>query len=133
MLADSAQVADGKLYILGGGWSVIGTEPVPTALAIKVEVDWHETDRNFHWELFLEDADGAPVLFEGPEGADAIEIRGELSTTRPQDVLEGVPVDVPMAINMGPLPLQAGARYVWRLIVDGEAVEGGSIAFSTRP
>jgi len=42
LLCDSAQVADGKLYILGGGWSVTGPQPVPSAVAIKLEVDWHE-------------------------------------------------------------------------------------------
>ena len=36
ILADSAQVADGKLYILGGGWSITGPDPTPSAVAIKM-------------------------------------------------------------------------------------------------
>ena len=60
LLADSAQVADGKLYILGGGWSVTGPDPTPSAVAMKVGVDWHEFNTEHHWELFLEDADGQP-------------------------------------------------------------------------
>ena len=37
LLADSAQVADGKLYVLGGGWSLTGPDPTPSAVAIKLE------------------------------------------------------------------------------------------------
>jgi len=59
-------VADGKLYILGGGWSVTGPDPTPSAVAIKVMVDWHEFNSSHHWELFLEDADGQPVCFDTP-------------------------------------------------------------------
>ena len=68
LLADSAQVAEGKLYILGGGWSVIGPDPAPSAVALKLEVDWHETERTHHWELFLEDADGQPTMASTARG-----------------------------------------------------------------
>ena len=68
LLCDAAQVADGKLYILGGGWSMTGPDPVPSAVALKIDVDWHEAETSHHWELFLEDADGQPVLMETPEG-----------------------------------------------------------------
>jgi hypothetical protein len=62
MLCDSAQVADGKLYVLGGGWSMTGPDPVPSAIALKIDVGWHEAESAHHWELYLEDADGGPVL-----------------------------------------------------------------------
>ena len=133
LLADSAQVADGKLNILGGGWSLIGPDPAPSAVAIKLEVDWHETDRVHHWELFLEDADGRPVTFMTESGLESIEIRGELSAMRPEGLMEGTPVDIPMAINLGPLPIDPGSRFTWKFLLDGEAVEGGSIGFTTRP
>jgi len=29
MLADYAQIADGKLFISGGGWSICGPGPTP--------------------------------------------------------------------------------------------------------
>jgi hypothetical protein len=38
MLADAAQVANGKLFILGGGWSVTGPEPSPSAIVLKIAV-----------------------------------------------------------------------------------------------
>lgn len=58
MLCGAAQVSDGKLYVLGGGWSMTGPDPVPSAIALKIDVGWHEAEAPHHWELFLEDADG---------------------------------------------------------------------------
>ena len=133
LLADAAQVADGKLFILGGGWSLTGPDPTPSAVAIKLEVDWHDTNVQLHWELFLEDADGQPVLMPTPDGEQPIEIRGDFSVGQPEGIIEGTPVDVPMAINLGPIPLKTAMRYTWRLMVNGTNLNGGSISFSTRP
>lgn len=133
LLADSAQVAEGKLYILGGGWSLSGPEPVPSAVAIKVEVDTHEFDRMHHWELFLEDADGKLVQFDSPDGAQTIEIRGDFSASAPEGVPVGTPVDVPIAINLGPIPLTPNSRFTWRLVIDGESLDGSTASFTTRP
>ena len=41
LLADSAQVAEGKLYIIGGGWTVIGLG-TPSAVAVYVSVPWDQ-------------------------------------------------------------------------------------------
>ena len=133
LLCDSAQVADGKLYILGGGWSVTGPQPVPSAVAIKLEVDWHELSREHHWELFLEDADGGAVMIDTPDGAQPVEMRGDFAVGQPQGVPEGSPVDVPMAVNLGPLQLAPASRYTWRFVVDGESLPGASVSFATRP
>ena len=105
MLCDSAQVADGKLYVLGGGWSMTGPDPVPSAIALKIDVGWHEAESAHHWELYLEDADGRPVLVATPDGEHPVEVRGEFTVGRPTDVPEGSPVDVALAVNLGPLPL----------------------------
>ncbi len=133
LLADAVQVADGKLYILGGGWSVTGPQPTPAGIAIKIEVTANEFDRNHHWELFLEDADGALVLLDTPEGPQSLEVRGDFVATAPTDAMPGTPVIVPMGINFGPLPLTPGQRFTWRLVVNGESLEGSSASFSTRP
>jgi len=133
MLCDAAQVSDGKLFILGGGWSITGPEPAPSAIALKLEVDWNEAGTPHHWELFLVDADGREVHFETAEGSQAIEIRGDFTVQRPQGVPEGTPVDLPLAINLGPLPLPPGARYTWRFTMDGETDESWSLGFTSRP
>ncbi len=133
LLCDAAQVADGKLYILGGGWSITGPEPTPSAVAIKVEVDWHEAAQAHHWELFLVDADGQPVGIDTPDGAQLVEVRGDFEVGQPEDVPAGSPIDLPLAINIGPLPLDAGGRYTWRLTIDGETDESWVLGFTTRP
>lgn len=133
MLCDSAQVCDGKLYILGGGWSLSGPDPMPSAVALKIDVDWNEAGAPHHWELYLVDEDGQPVLIETPEGLRPMEVRGDFEVSRPGSVPEGSPVDVALAVNFGPLPLQAASRFTWRLTIDGEARPDWVLAFSTRP
>jgi len=73
------------------------------------------------------------VRFETPEGSQIIEVRGDFSATAPEDVPVGTPVDVPIAVNFGPIPLSDGARYAWRMMVDGETLPGGLVSFTTRP
>jgi hypothetical protein len=133
LLCDAAQVSDGKLYILGGGWSMTGPEPVPSAVALKIDVEWHEAEASHHWELFLEDADGRPVLMETAEGTQPVEVRGEFTVSQPPGIPEGSPIDVALAVNLGPIPLAPGTRFAWRLTIDGEALPGASLGFTTRP
>ncbi|HUZ43489.1 MAG TPA: hypothetical protein VMU63_03730 [Acidimicrobiales bacterium] len=133
ILCDSAQVADGKLYILGGGWSLTGPDPAPSAIAMKLEIDWNEADSPHHWELYLEDADGHPVLVPGPEGVTPIEVRGDFQVGRPPGLAPGSPIDLPLAVSVGPLPLEAGTRYAWRLVMDGEGSPDWALSFTTRP
>ncbi|MCL5047346.1 MAG: hypothetical protein M1374_00905 [Firmicutes bacterium] len=132
LLCDSAQVAEGKLFILGGGWSLIGPAPMPSAVALKIDVDWTEADQVHHWELYLLDEDGAPVMAETPEGTQSIEVRGDFEVARPESIPAGSPIDVALAINFGPLPLELGKRYNWRLVIDGESRPDWNLAFSTR-
>jgi hypothetical protein len=131
MLCDSAQCADGKLYILGGGWSVVGPDPIPSAVALKIDVDWTEAGPH-RWELFLVDEDGQPVLIETPNGTQPMEIGADFTVERPPGVPEGSPIDVAAAVNFGPLPLEPGRRFTWRLTIDGESKPDWVLSFSTR-
>jgi hypothetical protein len=133
LLADAAQAVDGKLYILGGGWSVIGPEPSPMAIAIKIEVPWSETNQPHPWHLQLVDGDGQPVMAQTPEGERPVVVGGQFEVGRPAGIVPGTPIDVPMAIGLGALPLPAGRRLVWQLFIDGETQLEWQAAFSTRP
>ena len=62
LLCDSALVSEGKLFILGGGWSLTGPDPAPSAIALKMSIPYNDESRFYHWEIFLEDADGKPVI-----------------------------------------------------------------------
>lgn len=132
LLCDAAQVSEGKLFILGGGWSVIGPAPTPSAIALKIEVSWNEVEAPHHWELFLQDADGGEVMVDTADGPQPVEVRGDFQVGRPSDLPEGSPVDVTLAVNLGPIPLTLGSRFTWRLTIDGETMEAWTVSFSTR-
>lgn len=85
MLADTAQEVGGKLYILGGGWSVTGPEVGPMALAIKIDVPWNSANQRHKFDVMLLGEDGQPPEMLGPEGQVPGEVRfsGDFEVGRP--------------------------------------------------
>ena len=130
LLADHAEAVNGKLYVMGGGWSITRPEAGPMAIALKVEVPWDSANRSHKMRLFLMDADGEPVL-----GSDEkpIEINGEFEVGRPPGLKSGTPLDFVLAVNLGRPELPAGSRFEWRLEIDEESREDWHVQFSTRP
>lgn len=133
LLADAVQAVGGKLYILGGGWSIIGPEPNPMAIAIKVEVPWTEANQRHILRLTLLNEDNQPVMVPTPIGDRPVELNVEFEVGRPAGLRAGTPLDVPLAINLGPLPLQPDCRYVWRCSIDDQSELDWQVSFSTRP
>lgn len=133
LLCDYCQALDGKLYIMGGGWSVTGPQPAPFGIALLFQVPWDETNRPHVFRLELLTADGDPVLAPGPDGPQPLVVQGEFEVGRPAGLKPGTPLDFPVAFNSGPQPLPLGTRFEWRLTVDGEARDEWRLAFSTRP
>jgi len=129
LLADAAQVVQGKLYILGGGWSITGPDPTPYAIAVKIDVPWLETNRRHRLELDLVDSDGQPVRVNDQP----LVVSGEFEVGRPPGLPPGTPLDVVLAINIGPLPLSPGAAFVWRCSINGHSEEHWQLTFTTRP
>ena len=124
LLADFAQVADGTLTVVGGGWSLSGPEPTPFGIAILVHVPWDQANRRHVIRLELVDADGTAVMMEPTEDGEE----------RPIVFLDDVEFEVgrPAGIKPG-TPLEPGGRYEWRLSIDGESDEDWRMAFSVRP
>ncbi|WP_414653196.1 DUF6941 family protein [Gaiella sp.] len=133
LLADSVQASEGKLYILGGGWNVTGPDPVPSGVAIYVDVPWDMTNMRIPWRLELLTSDGEPVNVPTPMGEQPLVLSGEFEVGRPPGVTPGTGLGVPLAINMGPLPLEPGGRYEWRFYIRDETDENWRLPFSTRP
>lgn len=131
LLADSAQAVGGKLYILGGGWSIIGPDPTPMALAIKIDVPWTEANNTHTLRLALFDEDGQAVMVPTPTGTQSFEIHTSFEVGRPAGLKPGTPLDLALAINLPPLPLRSDTRYVWRCFVDNAPAE--EVSFLTRP
>jgi hypothetical protein len=134
LLADYAQVAEGKLNVIGGGWSITGPQPVPFALALLIDVPWDRTNEQHRIQLELVDADGNDVVVPLPDGTEGpISIEAAFEVGRPPGLKRGTPITVPLAINLGPQPLPPGGRYEWRLSINGESDEDWRLPFSTRP
>src|SRR5438093_11045357 len=95
MLADYAQAVNGKLYIMGGGWSITGPMPSPSAIAIKIEVPWNETNRKHNLKVELLDTEYHPVSVPTPAGNAPLIIRGEFEVGRPPGLIPGSALDAP--------------------------------------
>ncbi len=133
LLADSAEVVNGKLYIMGGGWSITGPDPVPSAIAVKIVAPWSPADKKHNLKLELMDSNSRPVSVPTPEGPQAVILGGEFLAKHGDTVVEGTQLDVPFAVNLPPLPLEPGKRYFWQLTIDGVTNEEWQLAFSLRP
>ena len=130
LLADSAEVREGLLFLLGGGWTEVGPAPQFFAIAGLIEVEWDEANAKHAIEFTFEDEDGAPLLVPTPSGEQPVKIRSEFEVGRPAGVPRGTSFIVPIAVNVVPLPWIPGRRYVVKCILDGG--EADRLKFSVR-
>jgi hypothetical protein len=134
LLADAAQVSENKLNLLGGGWDVTGPQPTPSAIAMIIRVPWDQANTKYHWMLELVDIDGDPVTVETPMGSkETVKVEGDFEVGRPAGVKRGTTLQVPLAINFAPLPVQPGGRYEWRLTIGDESDQDWRLPFNVRP
>ncbi len=133
LLCDSAQVADGKLYCLGAGWTETGPGPATMAIAILFYVPWDRTNTDLSFRLELREADGTVVHLPGPAGQSPVSIEGGFEVGRPPGLAHGTSIPVPLAIPLQGMPLPPGQRYYWELTVGGETHEDWTLHFATRP
>jgi len=133
LLADFAQVSDGKLTVVGGGWSLTGPEPVPFGIAILIRVPWDQANQRHVMRLELLDADGQPVEMETEEGQQQVVFFDDVpfEVGRPAGLKPGTPLDFPVAVNSVPLPLEPG-RYEWRLTIDEQSRQDWTLPFTVR-
>ncbi len=133
LLADWAEVLNGKLYVMGGGWTETGPAPAPSAIAAIIEVPWDQTNRQHRLRFALVDGDDQPVMVPTPTGFQPLEVGVEFDVGRPPGSRPGSSFNVPFAVNIGPLPLQPGKIHVWRCFIDNETDEQWRVTFTTRP
>jgi hypothetical protein len=131
MLADHAQVSDGKLFIAGGGWSSAGPGAVPCGIALLFHVPWQRTNERTVFTLSLLDEDGRPFPDPGRPGEKPIQAGGQIEAGRPAGVAPGTEINVPIAFNTV-LQLPPGRRFTWVLEIDGQMDEAWRLSFATR-
>ncbi len=65
LLADRAEVLNGKLYMMGGAWDRRHirdiSAPVPLTIVASVLVPWNLTNEPHRLRIRIEDEDGSPV------------------------------------------------------------------------
>ena len=117
LLCDAAQSVQGKLYILGGGWTQVQTHgnPIPMALALQISVPWDMANQRLAVKAVLLTSDGELV----DPGVGPVEASTHLEVGRPAGLEKGTPLQAMLAVNAGALPLSPG-RYVWHIEIDGE-------------
>lgn len=130
LLADSAEVREGLLFLLGGGWNEVGPAPQPFALAGLIEIEWDETNARHSLELTVENEDGAPLIVPTPAGDQPVRVTSEFEVGRPAGSTPGSSFNMPLAVPIVPLPWTPGRRYVVRLRIDGADVD--RVKFSVR-
>jgi hypothetical protein len=132
LLADYAVVSDGKLTVVGGGWSQTGPEPAPFGIALLIQVPWDQANTPHAFTVQLLDADGEEVVLETEEAEDQpVAFGGDFEVGRPPGLKPGTPLDFPVAMSSTPLPLEPG-RYEWRLTIDGQSRQDWTLAFTVR-
>jgi hypothetical protein len=131
LLADYAVVSDGKLTIVGGGWSQTGPEPAAFGIGLLIHVPWDPANTMHAFSVELVDSDGAEVVLEDDDDEQTVAFGGEFEVGRPPGLKPGTPLDFPVAVNSTPLPLEPG-RYEWRLTIDGNSREDWTLPFTVR-
>lgn len=122
LLCDYAQVAEGKLNIMGGGWSYLwvegeGPAEIPLILAVNLAVPWALTNQDIQVEAKLLTEDGESVEL----GDEPVRSEGTLRVGRPPDARPGMPIAVPFVLPFPPIPLSIGG-YVWEVTADAHPV-----------
>jgi hypothetical protein len=138
LLADYARIAPGgKVDALGSGWSWI-TAGAPFAVYGRIDVPWDLRRQQHTLRLDLVDTDGHPFFMPVMVGDKPEPL---VVSHPPYDppaaetfarVKPGCTVDWPFAVNfVSGLPLSAGTRYEWRMLIDGFTENGWTLPFST--
>ncbi|MEZ4499663.1 MAG: hypothetical protein R2839_06210 [Thermomicrobiales bacterium] len=116
LLADAVQVANGKLFILGGGWARLTVDALPInrsfELAVRIVVPWTETNRKLPFELQLVDEDGKGLLEQV--------VRADISVGRPVQLKEGTDQVVPLTLRLPNVRLEREGRYAFTLSHGGQ-------------
>lgn len=130
LLADAAQVSDGKTFILGGGVTILWRQqfPAPLGVVLVAQLTYHRTEADSDHTLRIQviDADGNPVL---PE------IQGEMHVGGPAPGMPAnVALGVPVLIPFPPMPVvQRAGAYSVEIVLDGRHVKSLSFAVAQPP
>lgn len=112
ILADKAEALNGKMYLMGGGFSNVFMTQIPGPavidLAIGLMFDYHETGEQHEMSVALEDADNHPLAT----------MNVPLPVGRPPGLPPGDTLRMVMAVR-GPFQIEVDGLYHFVVAVDG--------------
>lgn len=135
VICDSSVVAEGKLYVQGGGWDNLGSPVFPfiqsrISLAAVVAVPYIETNKNHVLEIHLEHEDGqkmplAPqvVTQDGAATHTPTTIKAQFTFGRPATLPAGDSQMMPIAVNLDQLRFESPGAYSFVLSINGTEIE----------
>lgn len=129
ILADMVRLAEGKLDLLGAGWTATVADPHPTAIGIIIECPWAQMDTEHEFVLELQSAESKPAL--APNGEQLARFEGKFETQRPPGVILGTPQAMNIPVAVPPMEWKANTRYKWVLTIDGQTNPEWELPFST--
>lgn len=133
MLADSAEIVDNRLVVIGAGWMVRDPESGgPSALGITIAVPRKELGTH-KLRLELRDGSGALVSVDPPEGPGPMRFESNFEVTGLADPNLNLPVLKAAAIRFPPFALQPATEYRWQLHLDDQTREEWAVWFRTTP
>lgn len=123
LAADAALVANGKLYIHGGGWDTIHTASFPTthpamAIAFVLEFDYTEAPDRVPIRIDLLDDDEVEM---------GLRLETILEVGHPPGSSRGNPIQIPQAITLPMVSFPKPGGYRFR--ISARSQEVGSIKF----
>jgi hypothetical protein len=117
MLADGAQVAQGKLYVLGGQWDRLMVASLPAqhasmAVVVVIRIEYNEAPKDcvLAVELTL---DGKPM---------GVRAGGRLSIGHAAGLKHGAPQFAPATVTFANVQFERPGRYDWVVSVDDDVL-----------
>jgi hypothetical protein len=134
VLADAVAVAEGKLYVHGGGWHLVQSAHLPAVipnLGVGIIIDFApgELSRLHRFALRIRDAGGQLVPLAHDKGdndqdtKESDEIVGEFSTAEPGDDAVVAGAALAFAFNIQRVTLDQDTRYELEIAIDEEVRE----------
>jgi hypothetical protein len=109
MLADAAQVSGGKLFVLGGGFDMIGSRTFPLVhrgLSVVLVAEIGPSDRNRDLELCI-------ALLDEDGNEMGVESKGSMRVGTPSSLPAGATSLIPLVVPFVGLRFEEAGGYVF--------------------
>ena len=116
-LADTAEVINGKLYVMGGSFDTLWAQNAPfvhprLSLVLKIQFTPSELDRNHKLEITLIDTDGQKIA----------NVTGDVQLGRNPKAPQGYPHNFISVVNFNNLQLKDYGDYSFEILMNNTSL-----------